>query len=106
MINWKNIVAAILALDKEAFVMHIVYIRAKTSIYPTREASIALLLAKKVSVPKEYANFSDISSKKLVAVLPERSNINKHTIDLEPDKQPPYKLIYSLGLVELETLKT
>lgn len=32
--------------------------------------------------------------------------INKYVIKLEEDKQPPYRLIYSLGLVELETLKT
>ena len=32
--------------------------------------------------------------------------MNKNAIKLEEDKQPPFDLIYSLGLVELETLKT
>ena len=32
--------------------------------------------------------------------------MNKHAIKLEKDKQPPFGPIYSLGPVELETLKT
>ena len=39
-------------------------------------------------------------------VLPERTKLNEHAIDLEDGKQPPYGSIYSLGPVELETLKT
>ena len=37
--------------------------------------------------------------------LPKNTGINEHTIKLEDDKQPPYRLFYSLGPVELETLK-
>ena len=37
--------------------------------------------------------------------LPENTGINKHAIELIEGKQPPYGPIYSLGLVELETLK-
>ena len=32
--------------------------------------------------------------------------MNEHAIELEKSKQPPFGLIYSLGPVELETLKT
>ena len=32
--------------------------------------------------------------------------MNEHAIELEEGKQPPFKPIYSLGPVELETLKT
>ena len=39
-------------------------------------------------------------------MLQERTGINKHTIELEDDKQPPYGPIYSLSPVELETLNT
>ena len=39
-------------------------------------------------------------------MLPEHTGINDHAIKLEDSKQPPYKQIYSLGLVELKTLKT
>lgn len=67
---------------------------------------MALLLAKKIGIPKKYTDFSDIFSKKSAAVFPDHLDINKHTINLEPGKQLLYKQIYSLGLVELETLKT
>ena len=39
-------------------------------------------------------------------ILPERTELNEHAIELEEGKQPPYGPIYSLGPVELETLKT
>ena len=38
-------------------------------------------------------------------MLPERTKLNEHAINFENNKQPPYGLIYSLGPVELETLK-
>lgn len=34
------------------------------------------------------------------------TDINEHTIKLVKGKQPSYRLIYILSLVELETLKT
>ena len=37
--------------------------------------------------------------------LPENTNINKHAIKLEKSKQSLYGPIYSLGPVELKTLK-
>lgn len=39
-------------------------------------------------------------------MLPEQTEFNQHVIELEKSKQPPYRPIYSLGRVELETLKT
>ena len=95
-----------LVLDKEAFVVHMAYLGSKMSIHPACEAQIALLLAKKVSVPKEYADFLDVFSKKSMAVLLNCLYINKHTINLKLGKQLPYGPIYNLGPVELETLKT
>ena len=38
--------------------------------------------------------------------LPKNTGINEHAIELQDCKQPLYGLIYSLGPVELETLKT
>ena len=38
--------------------------------------------------------------------LPKNTRMNKHAIELEEDKQLPFGPIYSLGPVELETLKT
>ena len=39
-------------------------------------------------------------------MLPERTGINEHAIELKDSKEPPYGPIYSLGPVELKTLKT
>lgn len=38
--------------------------------------------------------------------LPKNKSMNKHVVKLIEGKQPLYSLIYSLCLVELETLKT
>lgn len=38
-------------------------------------------------------------------MLLEQTNLNEYAIKLESNKQLPYKQIYSLGTVELETLK-
>ena len=54
----------------------------------------------------EYSNFSNIFSSDSTVELSEHTRINDHPIDLLDNKQPPYGPIYSLGLVELETLKT
>ena len=38
--------------------------------------------------------------------LPKYIRINDHAIELEESKQPSFRLIYNLGPVELEVLKT
>ena len=65
-----------------------------------------MLIAKKVIAPAEYADFANVFLKELAEVLSEKTSINEHAIELVDDKQPPYEPIYSLGPVELETLKT
>ena len=77
-------------------------------IHPKRKAQITLLKAKKtfVSVPIKYLDFANVFSEELAAMLLEYIKINTNTIDLEKNKQPPYRPIYSLGPVKLETLKT
>ena len=67
---------------------------------------MALLLVKKVTVLAEYSDFADVFIKKSANILLERTGANEHAIELEKGKQPPYRPIYSLGPVELETLKT
>lgn len=64
------------------------------------------LLAKKLIVSAEYSNFANVFLKKLDIELSKYSNINKHFINLELNKQPLYSQIYSLESVKLETLKT
>ncbi len=72
-----------------------------------KKAQIAHLKAAETptKVPSKYANFGDVFSLKLAAELPEHTGINDHAIKLVDDRQPPYGPIYSLGPVELETLK-
>ncbi len=56
-------------------------------------------------VPSKYIDFADIFSSELAAKLLEHTGINDHAIELVDDGQPPYGFIYSLGPVEMETLK-
>ena len=63
------------------------------------------MLNEEVKIPDKYSDFSNVFSKEKTLVLPEHTELNKHAIDLEDGKQPLYGPIYSLGLVEFETLK-
>ena len=65
-----------------------------------------MLLAEKVIILAKYADFANVFSKKLVEVLLEQTDNNKYTIKSVNAKQPPYRPIYSLSLVELKPLKT
>ena len=51
-------------------------------------------------------HFADIFLEKLTNVLPEQTEANEHTIELEKGKQPSHSPMYSLEPVEFETLKT
>ena len=64
------------------------------------------MLAEEVRIPDEYSDFADVFSEAKALVLPKRTKLNEHAINLEDGKQPPYRPIYNLGPVELETLKT
>ena len=90
----------------EIFVVYIASLNLVLEIHPDSEAQIASLLTEKVKIPDEYLGFTNIFSEEKALVLPKRTKLNVHTINLENSKQPPYGPIYSLGLVELETLKT
>ncbi len=59
-----------------------------------------------IKVLSEYTDFADIFIPKLAVELPEHIRINDHAIELVDDWEPPYGSIYSLGSIELETLKT
>ena len=67
---------------------------------------MALLLVKKVTIPAEYVNFADMFSEESAYLFLEQTGVNEHALKLEDGKQPPYGPIYSLGVVELKTLKT
>ncbi len=75
--------------------------------HPSRRAQIAYLKADEVptKVPSEYVDFIDVFLPKLAAELLEHTGINDYAIELVDDWQPPYGPIYSLGPMEIETLK-
>ena len=97
-----------MALDEksETFVIHVIALNLTPRIHPDRAAQIASLLTKEVRNPDEYLDFADVFSEKKTLVLPEHTKLNEHAIDLCDGKQPPYGLIYSLGPMELKSLKT
>ncbi len=73
----------------------------------SRRAQIAHLKADEAStkVLSKYTDFADVFLPKLAVELLEHTKINNHAIELVDDWQHPYSPIYSLGPVELETLK-
>ena len=91
------------------FIVHVA-IRDKKDmpLHSKKKAQIEALLFDKVliEVPAEYSNYSNIFLAKYVAKFPENIGINEHVIKLEKEKQPLFGPIYSLGSMELATLKT
>ena len=106
LINKKEFAKAVLDENLETFVVHVVSFNLTPRLHLDRAAQIASLLAKEVKISDEYSDFADVFSEEKALVLPECTELNKHAIDLENSKQLLYRPIYSLGLVELETLKT
>ena len=107
-IGSKEFAKAALDPDQEAFVVHLATLFSSMEIHPDREVQVAALIADEapVAILAKYLDFEDVFFKMSSAILPEHTEINTHAINLEECKQPPYGPIYSLGLVELETLKT
>ena len=73
-----------------------------------KQAQVGALLLDEAptKVPAEYSDYSNVFSAENAAELPENTGINEHAIKLEEGKQLPFGPIYSLGPIELETLKT
>ena len=70
------------------------------------KTQIGLLLTKKVTIPVKYLDSDEIFLKKSAKILPKQTEVSEHVIELEKGNQPPYKPIYSLGLVKLKIFKT
>ncbi len=109
LIGKKVFAAPALNLEHEAFVVHVATLNVDSGdeVHPFTTAQIAHLKADQAptKVPSEYTDFADVFSPKLAVELPEHTGINDRAIKLVDDRQPPYGPIYSLGPVELETLK-
>ena len=76
-------------------------------VHPSRRPQVSGLIAEEAptKILAEYSDFADVFSPDLASKLPEHTGINDHAIELVDGQQPPYGPIYSLGPVELETLK-
>ena len=108
LINKKEFAKAALDENSETFVVHVASLSSTPlDVHPSRRPQISGLIAEEAptKVPDEYADFADVFSPDLAAELPEHTGINDHAIELVDGQQPPYGPIYSLGPVELETLK-
>ena len=82
--------------------------REEMLVHSKRQAQVRALLFDEAptEIPAEYSDYSNIFLAENVAELPENTGMNQHAIKLEEGKQPLFGSIYSLGPVELETLKT
>ena len=116
LVGKKEFAAAALDPESETFVVHVASLSSDASpssspleldVHPSRRPQVSGLIAKEAptKVPAEYSDFADVFSPDLASKLPEHTGINDHAIELVDGQQPPYGPIYSLGPVELETLK-
>lgn len=80
----------------------------KMFIHLSYKAQLALLIANNahIAVLSKCFNYANMILSESTIELPEHTKINDHLLDLIEGQQPSYGLIYSLKLVELETLKT
>ena len=104
LIDRKEFAKAALNKNSEIFVTQVIFL-APISIYPDKKAQIASLLTKEVKISDKYSDFVNIFLEEKALVLLEQTEFNQHVIELEESKQPLYGPIYSLGPVELKTLK-
>ena len=105
-IDKKEFIKAVLDENVKAFVVHVTSFSFNLMpIYLAQKAQIALLVAKEVKVLIKYSDFLDVFLEEKALILPKVTEMNQHTIKLPDGQQSAYRLIYSLGPVELKTLK-
>ena len=74
--------------ELETFVVCVSALEALLSklwIHSDKEAQIASLLTKKVTIQDEYSDFANVFLEEKALVLPERTKLNEHAIELEVD---------------------
>ena len=117
LVDPKEFVIAALDADSETFVVHVaIREQEEMAMNPDRKAQIEVQSGAQVGallfneapteVPAEYSDYSDVFLVENAAELRKNTGMNEHAIELEEGKQPLFGPIYSLGPVELETLKT
>ena len=118
LVSKKEFAAAALDSEHETYVVYVGSVSSdvlpsssasqlKLDVHPSWRPQISGLIAEKAptKVPAKYLDFADVFSPDLASKLPKNTGINDHAIELVEGQQTPYGPIYSLGPVELETLK-
>lgn len=105
LIDQNKFAKATLEAIFKQFLAHISNLTAKIIINLVRKALIGLLLIEKITIPTEYLNLVDVFSKNRGEVSPKQTKANKYAIELEEGKDQLYRSIYSLEVVEFESLK-
>ena len=116
LVDKKEFAIAALDLESETFVVYVASLSLdvlpnfsplELDVHSSRKPQISGLITEETptKVSAEYSNFVDIFSPNLASELLEHTGIKNHVIKLVDGQQLPYGPIYSLGLVELETLK-
>ena len=103
-IEKKEFAKATLDKHVKTFIVHITSLLTM-AIHLAREAQIASLVAEKLKIPNKYSDFLDVFLEKKALILLKTTMLNQHAIELQKSQQLPYGPIYSLGPVELTTLK-
>ena len=114
----KEFAASALDPESEIFMVYVASLRSNASpsssasqleldVHPFRRPQISDLIAEEAptKVPAKYSDYADLFSLDLASKLPKHTEINDHAIELVEGQQPLYGPIYSLRLIELETLK-
>ena len=105
LINQKEFAKGALDGNIKHFMVHISFLRLRMTIDPARKAQMALLLAKKVTIPVEYSDFADMFLEKSANIILVQTGVNEHNIKFKVIKQSPYRPIYSLGPIEFKIFK-
>ena len=103
---------AIAALDPEyetfvVYVTSLIFTPLDSDVYPSYKTQISSFIMEEAptKISDKYINFTDIFSLDLAFECLKHTRINVYAIGLVNGQQPPFESIYSLGSVELETLK-
>ena len=116
LVGMKELVAIALDSESETFVVHVTSLSSdmspsssplKLDVHHFCRPQVSGLIAEEVpiKIPAEYSNFANVFSPDWASELLEHTRINNHAIELVNSVQPSYGPIYSLGPVELETVK-
>lgn len=113
LINKHAFTKVILDKNLEIFVIYVIVLEVSI-IYFFKACQVWLETTQQVALQwnktpieifSKYTNVANMFSPNLTIELFKNTSINKHTIKLVKDKQPPYEFFYAFSLVELETLK-